>query len=60
MEHKVTMTIELAIEAPDTKTKEEVEGFAYWLLRPFLEDTKTVTYNVNGCQVKEFNIEIDN
>ena len=60
MTQKVTMTIELNIEAPQSKTKEEVEDFAYWLVQPFLEDTKTDTYNVNGCQVKEFDIKIDN
>lgn len=60
MTHKVTMTVELTVEAPENKTKEEVEGVAYWLIEPFLEDTKTDTYNVNGCQVKEFNIEINN
>ncbi len=60
MTHKVTMTVELTVEAPENKTKEEFEGFAYWLIEPFLEDTKTVTYNVDGCQVKEFNIEINN
>jgi hypothetical protein len=53
------MTIELDVEAPQNKTKEEVEGFAYWLIEPFLEDTKTDTYNVDGCQVKNFNIEIN-
>lgn len=60
MTHKVTMTVELMVEAPENKTKEEVEGFAYWLIEPFLEDTKTVTYNVDDCQVKQFNIEINN
>lgn len=60
MEHKVTLTVELTIEAPDTKTREETEGAAYWLLQPFLDEAKTDTYNVNGCQVKEFNIEINN
>ena len=60
MTQKVTMTIELNIEAPQSKTKEEVEGFAYWLVQPYLEDTKTDTYNVNGCQVKEIDIKIDN
>lgn len=60
MTQKVTMTIELNIEAPQSKTKEEVEGFAYWLVQPFLEDTTTSTYNVDGCQVKGFDIKIDN
>ena len=60
MTHKVTMTVELTVEAPDTKTREEVEGAAYWLLQPFLDGATTDTYNVNGCQVKEFNIEINN
>ena len=60
MIHKVTMTVELTVEAQDTKTTEEIEGAAYWLLQPFLDEAKTDTYNVNGCQVKEFNIEINN
>jgi hypothetical protein len=54
------MTVELTVEAPDTKTREEVEGAAFWLLQPFLDEATTDTYNVNGCQVKEFNIEINN
>lgn len=60
MTHKVIMTVELTVEAPENKTKEEVEGAAYWLLQPFLDEATTDTYNVNGCQVKEFNIEINN
>lgn len=58
--HKIKMTIELDVEVPQNKTKEEVEGFAYWLIEPFLEDTETDTYNVNGCQVKNFDIAINN
>ena len=60
MTHKVTMTVELTVEAPENKTKEEVEGFAYWLIEPFLEDTKTDTYNVDNCQVKDFILVINN
>lgn len=59
MEHKVTMTVELTVEAPENKTKEDVEGFAYWLLEPHLEEMVTSAYDFDGCQVKDFNIDIN-
>lgn len=58
MNTKVTLQIELDIEHDESKTLEEVQGAAYWLLQPFLDEAKTDTYNVNGCQVKEFNIDV--
>lgn len=60
MTHKVTMTVELTVEAPETKAKEEIEGFAYWLIEPFLEETKTSKYDFDGYQLNDFNIEINN
>lgn len=60
MTHKVTLTVELTLEAPENKTKEEVEGFAYWLIEPLLEETKTSKYDFDGCQLNEFDITINN
>lgn len=59
MEHKVTMTVELTVEALENKTQEDVKGFAYWLLEPHLEEMVTSAYDFDGCQVKGFNIEIN-
>lgn len=55
---KVTLQIELTIEYDERKALEDVQGAAYWPLEPFLEEAKTGIYNVNGCQIKEFDIEI--
>ena len=55
---KVTLQITLDIEHSESKTLDEVQGAAYWLLEPFLDEAKTDTYNVNGCQVKKFDINI--
>lgn len=59
MEHKITITVELTVEAPENKTQDDVEGFAYWLLEPRLEEMVTSAYDFDGCQVKDFNIEIN-
>lgn len=53
------MTVELTVEAPENKTQEDVEGFAYWLLEPHLEEMVTSAYDFDGCQVKDFNIDIN-
>ena len=53
MKTKVTLQIELTIEHDERKALEDVQGAAYWLLEPFLEEAKTGIYNVNGCQIKE-------
>ena len=55
--HKVTMTVELTVEAPENKTTEEVNGFAYWLIQPFIE--QSVGSKDNECEIKEFNIEVN-
>jgi len=55
---KVTLEVELIIEHHERKALEDVQKAAYWLLAPFLDEAETDAYNVNGCQVKEFNIEI--
>ena len=57
MTHKVTLTVELTVEAQENKTQEDVEGFAYWLLEPHLKEMTTSAYDFDGCQVKDFNIE---
>ena len=59
MEYKVTMTVELTVETPESKTQEDVKGFAYWLLEPHLEEMVTSAYDFEGCQVKDFNIGIN-
>lgn len=59
METTVKMQITLVIEHDGSKTLEDVQGAAYWLLEPFLDEAKTDTYKVNGCQVKKFNIEME-
>lgn len=56
MEHKVTLTVELTVEAPDV---EEAEKYSYWIIEPLLEEAKTSAYNINGCQLNDFNIKIN-
>lgn len=60
MRTTVKLEIEMVLEHDETKTTEEVQGAAYWLLEPFLEEAKTDTYNVNGCQLEKFDIEVNN
>lgn len=59
MEHKITMTVELMVDAQENKTMKEIECFAYWLIEPLLEEAKTSKYDFDGCQVKDFNIDIN-
>ena len=60
MTHKVTLTVELTVEAQENKTREEVDDFAYWLVEPLLEETKTSKYDFDGCQLNDFDITINN
>ena len=56
MKTKVTLQIELNIEHDNNKTLEEVQGFAYWLLQPFLED-KTY-YDFDDYRIKEIDLKV--
>ena len=58
MEHKVTMTVELTVEAPSANDKEEVEGVVYWKATSDIESAIGETLDRNVV-IKEFNIEIN-
>ena len=57
MKTKVTLRIELNIEHDKNKTTEEVRGFAYWLLQPFLEDKNC--YDFDDYRIKEIDLKVD-
>ena len=59
MEHKITMTVELTVEAPDTKTQEEIEGAAYWTVQVYLDEAANQSFEVNEIKLKNFDIEIN-
>ena len=52
----VTLTITLNMDVPDTMTKEQAEGSAYWLIHPFIEG---FTDPFNGCTIEDFNIDTE-
>lgn len=58
MEHKVTMTVELTVEAPSANVKQEVEGVVYWKATSDIETAigKELDRDV---VIKDFNIEIN-
>lgn len=60
METKVNLNIALTIKA-EGKTQEEIEGFAYWLFQPFVEqfigDDDLIG---EGFEIKDFDIEVVN
>ena len=58
MEHKVTMTVELTVEAPSANSKEEVEGVVYWKATSDIETAIGETLD-RDVVIKGFNIEID-
>ena len=58
MEHKVTMTVELTVEAPNANVKEEVDGVVYWKATSYIEAAIGETLD-RGVVIKGFNIEID-
>lgn len=58
MKHKVTMTVELTVEAPITNDKEEVEGVVYWKATSDIEAAIGETLN-RDVVIKDFNIEIN-
>ena len=52
----VTMVVTINMNVPDNMDKEHTEGFAYWILQPFLEG---FTDEINGCSITDSNITID-
>lgn len=58
MEHKVTMTVELTVEAPSANDKEEVEGVVYWKATSDIEAAIGEILD-RDVVIKGFNIEID-
>lgn len=58
MEHKVTMIVELTVEAPSANDKEEVEGVVYWKATSDIEAAIGVTLD-RDVVIKDFNIEIN-
>lgn len=59
MEHKVFITVELTVEAPDTTTIKEVECAAYWFMHSSIESYLNCPIE-NGSSIKDFNIKINN
>ena len=59
MTHKVTMTVELMVEAPNANVKEEVEGVVYWKATSDIESAIGETLD-RGVVIKGFNIEMNN
>jgi len=57
--HKVTMTVELTVEAPSANDKEEVDGVVYWKATSDIESAIGETLDRNVV-IKDFNIEINN
>lgn len=60
METKVNLNISLTIKAKG-KTQEEIEGFAYWLFQPFIEQfvgSDDLLGN-EGYEIKDFEIEVN-
>ena len=53
--HKVTMTVELTVEAPENKTQKDVEDFSYRLFETFLDNE----YGAHGYRIQDFNIEMN-
>lgn len=58
MEHKVTLTVELTVEAPSANNKEEVEGVLYWKATSDIEAAIGEILD-RDVVIKGFNIEID-
>lgn len=58
MEHKITMTVELTVEAPSANVKEEVEGVVYWKATSDIEAAIGETLD-RDVVIKEFNIEMN-
>lgn len=60
METKVNLNIALTIKA-EGKTQEEIEGFAYWLFQPFVEQFVGDDDLIGeGYEIKDFDIEVVN
>lgn len=60
METKVNLNIALTIKA-EGKTQEEIEGFAYWLFQPFVEQFVGDDDLIGeGYEIKDFDIEVIN
>lgn len=58
MEQKVTLTVELMVEAPSANDKEEVEGVLYWKATSDIEAAIGEVLD-RDVVIKGFNIEID-
>ena len=52
----VTMVVTINMNVPDNMDKEQTEGAAYWVLKPFLED---FIDEFNGCRITDHDITID-
>lgn len=60
METKVNLNIALTIKA-EGKTQEEIEGFAYWLFQPFIEQFVGADDLIGeSYEIKDFDIEVNN
>lgn len=58
MTTKVNLNIALTIKA-EGKTQEEIEGFAYWLFQPFVEQFVGDDDLIGeGYEIKDFDIEV--
>ncbi len=57
-EHKITMTLEVTIATEnDNLNKEEIEGVAYWLVQPAIENLELSPVDKN--MITAFNLRVD-
>ncbi len=57
-EHKITMTLEVTIATEnDNLNKEEIEGVAYWLVQPAIENLELSP--VDNNMITAFNLSVD-
>lgn len=52
----VTLTINLNMEVPHNMSNEKIEGAAYWLLKPFLDDFDG---EINGCKILKNSVNVE-
>lgn len=52
----ITLTINLNMEVPDMMADDKIEGSAYWLIKPFLDDFDG---EINGCKLLKNSINVE-
>jgi hypothetical protein len=52
----VTLTINLNMEVPEIMTEDKIEGAAYWLIKPFLDNFDG---KIDGCKVLKNSMNVE-